>query len=773
MVSRSSSSLSLLLQRLIVVLFHLLVIIVPFIFTWVNEELFEFPKMLLTYSLTVAILGLWIARMSIEQRLLLRRTAFDLPIALFVASQLLSTLFSIHPHTSLFGYYTRFHGGLFSTLTYVALFYAFVNTVKKSQILAIVISLLVAAAGVSLYALPEHFGRSPSCYLISGGQNFGVDCWVQDVQNRIFGTFGQPNWLAAYVVLLTPVALSVAVTQFISLREMEKVGPDQRRSWLKMVLGGASLAIVALLFSILLFTQSRSGLAGLLGGLSIWAGVVLWYTLRWRSASPQIWWAPTKTMLIVTTICALSLLSITQLIGEPFAPNFNQVFSRYFSTSFTTSSTLENKVTTNEVLPVANRLDIGGTDSGEIRSIVWSGAWNVFKRYPLLGSGVETFAYSYYQDRPMAHNLVSEWDFLYNKAHNEFLNYLATTGVVGLVSYSALLIWFGVVSLQLLATRQETVTIQEKYLIIGFLAGVVGLSISNFFGFSTVMVTIIMYLSFAIVAVLHLTPEKTLGTQKTGKVVPENVIPENQVFPSTLSGLQGLSLAGTGISVLYGLWLIWTTWSADYAYTLGKQYLQAGYTLDGLQYLESATTQSPQEALFYDELANTYALVAASLHQQGNATAAAEFSQAALTTSTKTIVLNPRHLNFIKSRARVFINLAGIDPANFQKAETSLIQAISLAPTDAKLRYNLALVEAAQGKTAQSASTLDETVRMKANYEAARLELARYYRSQKKFDQATEQYVYILSYINAQNTVATQELDQLNREATQSAQTKP
>ncbi len=81
------------------------------------------------------------------------------------------------------------------------------------------------------------------------------------------------------------------------------------------------------------------------------------------------------------------------------------------------------------------QLEAGGTESGQIRLIVWRGALEVFKHNPWIGSGVETFAYSYYGFRPVEHNLVSEWDFLYNKAHNEFLNYLATTGAIGLVAY--------------------------------------------------------------------------------------------------------------------------------------------------------------------------------------------------------------------------------------------------------------------------------------------------------------------------------------------------
>ncbi|MDO8734650.1 MAG: O-antigen ligase family protein, partial [Elusimicrobiota bacterium] len=45
---------------------------------------------------------------------------------------------------------------------------------------------------------------------------------------------------------------------------------------------------------------------------------------------------------------------------------------------------------------VGTQLENGGTESGQIRLIVWKGALEVFKHYPIFGSGVETFAYSYY-----------------------------------------------------------------------------------------------------------------------------------------------------------------------------------------------------------------------------------------------------------------------------------------------------------------------------------------------------------------------------------------
>ena len=38
-------------------------------------------------------------------------------------------------------------------------------------------------------------------------QIFNVSCWQQDVKSRVFATFGQPNWLAAYLEILIFIGL--------------------------------------------------------------------------------------------------------------------------------------------------------------------------------------------------------------------------------------------------------------------------------------------------------------------------------------------------------------------------------------------------------------------------------------------------------------------------------------------------------------------------------------------------------------------------------------
>ncbi|MDP3917931.1 MAG: O-antigen ligase family protein [Candidatus Woesebacteria bacterium] len=134
-----------------------------------------------------------------------------------------------------------------------------------------------------------------------------------------------------------------------------------------------------------------------------------------------------------------------------------------------------------------NSLETGGTESGTIRKYVWLGALSVFKHYPILGTGPETFAFSYPMFKPVGHNLTSEWDFIYNKAHNEFLNYLANTGILGFISYLSL-ITFSII----------IISKSGKY---EYLAGFIAILVTNFFGFSVVPVSLLFFLLPAIALV--------------------------------------------------------------------------------------------------------------------------------------------------------------------------------------------------------------------------------------------------------------------------------
>lgn len=418
--------------RIISVTFSALFFLVPLILTPWNYELFEFNKMLLVYIATVIITAAWAIRMIMTRHWRVKRTPFDIPLLLFLTSQILSTIFSIDPHTSIFGYYSRFHGSLLSTIAYILLYYAFVSNLNFNHVLRAIRYLLISAALVAFYAIAQHFG-------------IDKHLWVQDVQTRVFSTLGQPNWLAAFILTLLPLTIALSIT--------------------------SKSTIYHLLFTIyyltLLYTKSRSGLLGFAV-----AYLTFWF-LVFIKDSPF----PKRRVLFRFFLVSCILLFITFFDGLRWLPRYELPATSQIGT----------------------QLESGGSESGDIRRIVWKGALKIWRHYPLFGSGVETFAYSYYNFRSPEHNLVSEWDFLYNKAHNEYLNFLATTGIVGLGAYLLLQAW---IFIWLFKNSLNT-----KYYLLNtaFLSGLAGLSISNFFGFSTVPVALLFFLypAFAIVLIDH------------------------------------------------------------------------------------------------------------------------------------------------------------------------------------------------------------------------------------------------------------------------------
>ncbi len=696
------------LQKLIFVNFNLLFFLTPFIFTWMNQELFEFSKMLFVYAGTTIITSLWIARMVTERKIILKRSKLDYFILAFLASQIISTIFSLHTRTSWFGYYTRFNGGLLSTITYITLYYAFVSNIKKSQVQAIYSSLFLSALMVSLYATPEHFGHSPSCYLVT--KKFNVSCWVQDVQNRVFATFGQPNWLAAFLISIIPL-------------NIDKILKEKKLSSNLYLILVLVASITALLFS-----KSRSGLLGLGAGLVFYA---IFKIFTNKDKKERF-----NNFLKLSGLAGI-MIALALIFGTPYTPKLADLAKGQMMVQTS----------------VAEEIPSGGTPSEEIRKIVWQGALKVWQRYPIFGSGVETFAYSYYLDRPLAHNLVSEWDFLYNKAHNELLNTLANSGLAGLLTYLAL--FAGVFYLGLKHFLQD----KNQSELLALLAGIVAMFISNFFGFSTVVTNLLLFGFFAIV-ILEEKEQKNEKNVTIKKIDDKDHISNNEYY------MYSLIL----VVALFAISKVWSIWQADYLFTNGQNAFEKGNYQAGLPAIQEAIKKSPKEAFFYDELASDYAQLSIAFANEKQSTASAALAQSAIESNRYALSLNPVHLNFYKSQARIYIKLGQLDPKLYSYAEQSLVKAIALAPTDAKLYYNLALILEIMGNKDEALKNMEHAVSIKSNYLQARNELARMYFSSGDLEKAKDQYIFSLEKIAPNDKLIKEKLKII--EASISAKTK-
>jgi O-antigen ligase len=706
-----------------------------------TSEIFEFNKMIFIYGSTVLIVFFWIMKMILNRKIILKKTPLDVPIALFVSALVLSTVFSIDVHTSIFGYYGRFNGGLLSILSYIALYYGFVSNginLKKSLLWSLLSSVVVI-----LWGLPGHFNRDLTCptfntiltamsgKLDSAALNsiwttkFNNSCWsretnVFDPASRMFSTLGQPNWFGAYLA----VNFFIGVYFFLKKREDLKF----------LVLNSVYLFLN---FSAILFSRSRSAMLA----VAIGSAIVAFYLFVAKKVKN-----PLRYLSAILVLMAIPIIFFKTGIGQ-----IDNLLK------FTESNQNQPVATQKVVLPSEI------TESFDIRKIVWKGALDLGLKYPLTGTGVETFAYGYFFTRPEAHNLTTEWDFIYNKAHNEYLNYFATTGFTGLFAYLGFLIVFIVYTLGLLKpekTSDKTKSAPQKdgLLIVSLLAAWSTALVTNFFGFSTTTINIFTFLIPAFVissAVPLVTQQKKEDKQSSSPI------------------FKGTTIFLTGAIAMYALISLSAYFVADIDYGQGLYYSKPqvnDFQKSAFYFQEALKKRS--EHVYEDKLSYSLAYLAGIASYQKNNEAASQLVTASEYYSLKSLKSSPKNVLYWKTRAKnkYLYYLSDQNPNNLNDGVASLEKAKVYSPTDPKIPYSLAvfysllhdLEKDPTEKTNLEEKTLTEinrSISLKRDFYDSYFFKGQFLRKVSRFTEAKEVFEYILKNINPNDEPTLQEME--------------
>lgn len=349
------------LEKLMLALFVGLAFFTPIIFTSSTAEFYEFPKMFFVYITGTTLVAVFLVYKVIfggKSRLP------SWPVLGYFGAILISTVFTSHAYTSLWGYYSRFNGGLVSYLVFFGIYLVALNFLGGKE---------GGARGKFLSAV------SLSLFPIS---LYGIFQISQ--QARIFSTFGQPNWLASYIVFVLPLVLWQAATEQVDLK---------RFFWIAVLIFG---------FINLWFTSSLSGVAGLVTAF-------LYLAITYRKKVLNKW--------VLVGVVAFFILG---------ALNFNFIKNRVFDALVFSTDPKSYKV----------------SDPGLIRAGLWQGSLKMSVSSPknfFLGTGPETFPYEYPSFRPDLLNYSSEWDFILNKPHNYYLEILVESGIAALAFYAIIM----------------------------------------------------------------------------------------------------------------------------------------------------------------------------------------------------------------------------------------------------------------------------------------------------------------------------------------------
>lgn len=207
-------------ERILKILFNVLIFLVPLFFLPFSFEKIEFNKQYLIFFLVSFSFLIWLLKMVlIDKEIHVSKNLLDIFILIFLLVAIFSTIFSVDKYNSLFGSYGRFSNGLISLFVFVLFYFLIKNNPNTNFINPLFVSvfLVVLFSYFSLFAFFKKISLP-----------FG-----QNILNLISNSWeGLAVFLAIFIVFL--------VSKILFL---EKWGPKQLGYFLLLILSLGLLII--------------------------------------------------------------------------------------------------------------------------------------------------------------------------------------------------------------------------------------------------------------------------------------------------------------------------------------------------------------------------------------------------------------------------------------------------------------------------------------------------------------------------------------------------
>jgi O-antigen ligase len=227
------------------VLFLILVMGTPLVFTSLTRSVFEVNKLLLLRSVIVITWGVWLLRSLLYKDNNIddtegyslfkwrgfhwKKTGLEIPILAWLGANIISTAFSQNIYIGIIGSYDRWEG-IITIFNYMMLVLMTVKLVhKRFQIPVILFGFLASTGFSAIYGIFQSLG-------------YDFMNWSQDPTYRVFACINNPVHFCAYVGMMVPVGL--ATLFYLQRRFPEKnETPDKPVAIKNLYLGALLLCI--------------------------------------------------------------------------------------------------------------------------------------------------------------------------------------------------------------------------------------------------------------------------------------------------------------------------------------------------------------------------------------------------------------------------------------------------------------------------------------------------------------------------------------------------
>jgi tetratricopeptide (TPR) repeat protein len=132
-----------------------------------------------------------------------------LPTALLALVYIISTIFSLAPKVSLWGSYQRLQG-TYTFLSYLVIFALMAGNLRtREQADRLVTTLIITSVPIGLYGIVQHYGLDPLP-------------WAGDVVQRVAANMGNAIFVASYLIMIVPLTLSRLIESLTAIIKEEK-----------------------------------------------------------------------------------------------------------------------------------------------------------------------------------------------------------------------------------------------------------------------------------------------------------------------------------------------------------------------------------------------------------------------------------------------------------------------------------------------------------------------------------------------------------------------
>lgn len=320
-------------------------------------------------------------------------------------------------------------------------------------------------------------------YTVGFMAGFDTGMYLTWTVPRLFGTATEPQVFGNFVISVLPAAIAFYV---FNVRKMS---------------GTAMLPVLWVLGLSLIMTFAAGSWAGLAVGL-----------LLLLPAIRQMNWKKVGGAFLVLALISVTLFGIDRLIYPGYLAGFPSIMQKFTGKQFLVSAgekntakpspdqknKLKNPVATPAPTPVpaqtpaqtsaptpvptVKKTEVLSSEQSYNLNMIslnerkWlrGAAWNMFKAHPLTGVGVGKFGSLYNEYKPPG---APKMSYVSVKAHNQYLEILAETGIIGFIAF---LILFGygvfIVTFAFIHNFDSSV----KYTILGFFASVIAMSVQGY-----------------------------------------------------------------------------------------------------------------------------------------------------------------------------------------------------------------------------------------------------------------------------------------------------